>query len=55
MHQLSDEFLLEAYRRAIKQKLDVQFIALLQAELKRRGLYVEPSRPNLRSPYSASS
>jgi hypothetical protein len=40
MHFLSDEFLLEAYINAVRQKLDRQFIHLLFDEIRTRGLAV---------------
>jgi len=44
MHLLSDEYLLEAYKNAVKQKLDAHFIELLNQEIRARGLAV--SVPN---------
>jgi Sporulation inhibitor A len=40
MHLLTDDYLLEAYQNAVLQKLDSQFIALLQEEIQVRGLAV---------------
>ena len=40
MHLLTDDYLLEAYKSAVLQKLDNQFIALLQEEIRVRGLAV---------------
>ncbi|WP_109688449.1 sporulation histidine kinase inhibitor Sda [Tumebacillus permanentifrigoris] len=40
MHLLTDEYLLEAFKNAVKQKLDKQFIELLHQELHARGLAV---------------
>ncbi|MCX7570692.1 sporulation histidine kinase inhibitor Sda [Tumebacillus sp. DT12] len=40
MHLLTDDFLLEAYRNAVRQKLDTQFIELLFLEIHSRGLAV---------------
>lgn len=38
MDRLSNEFLIEAYTNAIKLKMSSDFIALLEAEIKKRGL-----------------
>ncbi|ARU59707.1 sporulation inhibitor A [Tumebacillus sp. BK434] len=43
MHLLSDEYLVEAYTNAVKQKLDRQFIDLLYKEVQARGLTVSVS------------
>jgi hypothetical protein len=40
MHLLSDDYLVEAYTNAVKQKLDKQFIDLLSLEIRNRGLAV---------------
>lgn len=40
LHLLSDDYLMEAYTNAIKQKLDKQFIDLLFVEIRQRGLAV---------------
>jgi len=40
MHLLSDEYLMEAYKNAVNQKLDSQFIDLLREEIQVRGLAV---------------
>ncbi|MGZ4031186.1 MAG: sporulation histidine kinase inhibitor Sda [Tumebacillaceae bacterium] len=40
MHLLSDDYLLEAYTNAVKQKLEKQFIDLLFLEIRTRGLAV---------------
>lgn len=40
MHLLTNEYLLEAYQNAVKQKLDKPFIELLYQELHTRGLAV---------------
>lgn len=40
MHLLSDDYLVEAYTNAVKQKLDNQFIELLSLEIRNRGLAV---------------
>lgn len=41
MHQLSDEFLIEAYIQAKKQNLDSHFISLLLAEIQSRGINLD--------------
>jgi developmental checkpoint coupling sporulation initiation to replication initiation len=38
---ISDELLIEAYKKAIKLKLDCDFISLLEIELKNRSLFEE--------------
>lgn len=38
MEQLSDELLIESYIKAIQLALSPDFIALLEAEIKKRGL-----------------
>lgn len=38
MEQLSDELLLEVYQQAVEFGLSPDFITLLEAEIKKRGL-----------------
>ncbi|WP_280770432.1 sporulation histidine kinase inhibitor Sda [Salipaludibacillus daqingensis] len=38
MNEIGDKQLVEAYNRAIKMNLDVEFIKLLKAEMVKRGL-----------------
>jgi hypothetical protein len=40
MPLLSDELLLEAYRGAIRLRLEMDFIRMLRAEIRRRKLFV---------------
>lgn len=39
MEQLSDQLLVESYKKAQKLELNNDFIKLIEAELIRRGLY----------------
>ncbi|WP_188631063.1 sporulation histidine kinase inhibitor Sda [Lentibacillus kapialis] len=41
MRQLSDELLVDLYHRAIKHKLENEFIQLIKKELKKRSIIIE--------------
>ncbi|REK60545.1 MAG: sporulation histidine kinase inhibitor Sda [Cohnella sp.] len=45
MPLLSDELLLEAYRHALRLKLEQEFLSLLRAEIDRRKLVLPEEQP----------
>ncbi|WP_082087838.1 sporulation histidine kinase inhibitor Sda [Domibacillus indicus] len=40
MREQSDEFILDAYKKAVKLKLEPEFLHLLEEELERRSLKI---------------
>jgi hypothetical protein len=44
LSKLSDEVLIDSYKKAVLMKLHESFIELLQEELKRRGIETEDDR-----------
>jgi len=49
---LSDELLLDAYRHAVRMKLDKEFVQMLVAEIRRRRLHLpeESASASIASP-----
>ena len=43
MHSLSDKLLLSSYTKAAKLKLNDDFLALMEKEMKRRGIQSQKS------------
>lgn len=41
MHNVSEKILLDSYMKALKLKLDTEFIELLEEEIKRRDLVMK--------------
>jgi hypothetical protein len=48
MHlNISDEFLIQSYKKAVKLDLSSQFLELLKEEIQRRGLTVDDTKEEI--------
>ncbi|CCQ92494.1 conserved hypothetical protein [[Clostridium] ultunense Esp] len=54
MRELSDESLIEVYRKAVQYHLDKEFIDLILEEMIRRKLYLPKEQNNMASPDPSS-